>query len=457
MKLQSLNPSKNYELIGEVEISSPQDIVNAVQLSRNALASWVGMGLNQRIKHIKKLIAAFEKKQTYLASLMSQEMGMPITQANDDITYGIEFLHWYSDHAHTYLDPEITYEDTKEIHRVIREPRGVVAAIVPWNFPFSNFVWGAGQNLICGNTVVFKHSEETPLFGKAIEDIFLSINFPTGVFIEVYGSGEVGKLLVHQDIDMICFTGSTSTGQYLYTVAAQKLIPILMELGGSAPGIVFEDADIDKILGMMYTNRFMNCGQICDGLKRLIVHEAKLQEVLAKLTKEVQRKKVGDSNDKETDIGPLVAKRQLILLEKQVKDAIRKGAKIITGGNKPTHLKGAYYTPTLLTNITRDMKVWKEEVFGPVLPIISFQTEAEAIKLANDTQYGLGGYIFTEDKEKFLRVSSQLKTGMISQNNVSYVRACNPFGGYKKSGLGREHGKFGFHELTQVKIISRER
>ena len=444
-------------MIGEVEISSPREIAQKVLMSRKALNSWATMGLDHRIKHIEKLIDAFDKKQTYLASLMSQEMGMPITQAVDDMKYGIEFLHWYCDNAHTYLDPEITYDDAKEIHRVFREPRGVVALIVPWNFPFSNFVWGAGQSLVCGNTIIFKHSEETPLFGKAIEDIFLSAEFPIGVFSEVYGAGEVGKLLVHEDIDMICFTGSTKTGQYLYSVAAQKLIPILMELGGSAPGLVFEDADVDKILGNIYTNRFTNCGQMCDALKRLIVHESKMEEVIAKLTKLIENKKVGEAGDHTTDIGPLVAKRQLITLEKQIEDAIEKGAKIITGGNKPSHLAGAYYNPTLLTHITRDMKIWKEEVFGPILPIISFQTEAEAIELANDTQYGLGGYIFTENKEKFLGVSSQLKTGMISQNNISYVRACNPFGGYKKSGLGREHGQYGFHELTQVKVISSEK
>lgn len=457
MKLQSTNPSRNYKVIGEVEISSAQDIAHTVQLSRNALASWASMGLDHRIKHVKRLIAEFEKRQTDLASLMSQEMGMPITQTRDDLTYGIEFLHWYCDHAHTYLDPEIMYQGAREVHKVIREPRGVVAVIVPWNFPFSNFVWGAGQNLVCGNTIVFKHSEETPLFGKALEDIFHSINFPVGVFTEVYGSGEVGKLLVHQDIDMICFTGSTKTGQYLYAVAAKKMIPILMELGGSAPGIVFEDADIDKILNVIYTNRFTNCGQMCDALKRLIVHESKMQEVIDKLVKKIRSKGVGDASDETTDIGPLVAKRQLDLLEQQMQDAIQKGAKIIIGGSKASHLKGAYYKPTLLTNITRDMKVWKEEIFGPVLPIISFQTEAEAIELANDTQFGLGGYIFTENKEKFFQVSSQLKTGMISQNNISYVRACNPFGGYKKSGLGREHGKYGFHELTQVKVISSEK
>jgi acyl-CoA reductase-like NAD-dependent aldehyde dehydrogenase len=320
----------------------------------------------------------------------------------------------------------------------------------------SNFVWQVGQNLLAGNTVVFKHSEETPLFGKALEDLVVPL-LPEGVFSEVYGAGDVGDMLVHQDIDMICFTGSTKTGQYLYTVAAEKMIPVLMELGGSAAGIVCEDADIDSILPMIYTNRFGNCGQICDGLKRLIVHTTRVEEVEQKLRSLLSTKKIGDAADPDTDIGPLVAKRQLDLLESQVADAVAKGAQIITGGKRPTGLSGAYYEPTLLTNITPDMRVWNEEVFGPVLPIITFETEEQAIRMANHTQYGLGGYVFTAGRQTFDRISRQLQTGMVSQNNLSYVHATHPFGGYKKSGLGREHGKYGFAEVTQLKVVAREK
>lgn len=182
-----------------------------------------------------------------------------------------------------------------------------------------------------------------------------------------------------------------------------------------------------------------------------------MQEVIEKLKNKLKNVKVGEAEQKTTDIGPLVAKRQVRLLQQQVNDAVRKGAKIIFEGKIPSHLQGAFFAPMLMTNVTRNMRVWNEEVFGPVLPIVSFKTDMEAIAMANDTRYGLGGYIFTENKEKFRRISSQLQTGMVSQNTVSYVRACNPFGGYKMSGLGREHGKYGFHELTQVKIISGEK
>jgi acyl-CoA reductase-like NAD-dependent aldehyde dehydrogenase len=277
------------------------------------------------------------------------------------------------------------------------------------------------------------------------------------VFSEVYGAGEAGDLLVHQDIDMICFTGSTKTGQVLYKIGAEKFIKVFLELGGSAPGIVFEDADLDKVLDTIYANRFDNCGQICDGLKRLIVHESRLGEVVEKLTTKLKEVVVGNASDDKTDIGPLVSQKQLDALVLQVNDATKKGAKVAFKKDMEADIEGNFYAPTLLTNITPDMEVWNEEVFGPVLPIISFKTEDEAIKLANDTKYGLGGYVFTEDKERALRVASQIQTGMVQMNNGSYVQPPSPFGGCKASGIGREHGKFGFHELSNIKLITIEK
>lgn len=264
-------------------------------------------------------------------------------------------------------------------------------------------------------------------------------------------------MLVHQDIDLICFTGSTKVGKYLYTVAANRFVPIVMELGGSAPGIVFEDADLPKVMETIMINRFLNAGQACDGLKRLIVHKDKYDEAVKLITAEISAKKLGPAIDKSYTHGPLVAERQVKLLEEQVKDAIEKGAKVEVGGKRPDNMTGVYYEPTLLTNVTTDMRVWQEEVFGPVLPIVTFETEEEAIKLANDTKYGLGSYVFTEDKERFERVARQIESGMCSLNNTCYLKPCNPFGGYKQSGLGREHGKYGFHDVTQVKVITTEK
>lgn len=273
----------------------------------------------------------------------------------------------------------------------------------------------------------------------------------------MYGGGQVGDKLVHQDIDLICFTGSSKTGKYLYKVAAEKFIKVLLELGGSAPGVVFEDVDIDMVLDTIYANRFDNCGQICDGLKRLIVHEKVYKKVVEALVVKLEKAKVGDALDKDTDIGPLVSARQFEILVDQVSDAKRKGSKILVGGKKLDNLPGYFYSPTLLTNVKPNMRVWREEVFGPVLPIVTFKIEEEAIKLANDTEYGLGGYVFTEDTRRFERVSKEIETGMVQMNNASYLSPSTPFGGCKISGMGREHGKFGFHEVTQIKTLSVEK
>lgn len=455
--LISTNPGKNYEVLGKVNVSSEQEIKSKISKAQSAKKDWKDAGVEKRANTLRKVADEIKKRKEEIALLVTREMGMPISQSLFDVDGALDYFNWYSNNASKYLSPKITYEDDKSIHKVYYEPIGVAAVITPWNFPISNFVWGVIQNLIAGNTVIFKHSEEVPLFGKLIEDIMKAGNLPEGVFEEVYGDGTVGDYLVHQDIDLIWFTGSTKVGRYLYKVGAEKFIKVLLELGGSAPGIVFNDADVDRVLESIYSGKFTNCGQVCDGLKRLIVHESKFNEVVVKLKKLLQSKKVGNPEDEKTDIGPLVAKRQLDLLQEQVRDALDKGAKVIIGGKQPTNLKGAYYEPALLTKVKTNMRVWQEEVFGPVLPIISFKTYEEAVKLANDTKYGLGSYIFTQDKEKALKVASQIDAGMVSINNAYYLQPCSPFGGYKESGLGREHGKYGLRELSQIKVISIEK
>ncbi len=231
----------------------------------------------------------------------------------------------------------------------------------------------------------------------------------------------------------------------------------MTEMGGSSPGIIFEDADVNATIETAYSMRMANSGQFCDGLKRLLVHESKLDEVLEALKRVNATKKVGDPMAEDTDFGPLVAKRQVDLLKEQVSNALDKGAEVLFGGKEPAGLEGAFYEPTVLTNVTFDMRVWKEEVFGPVLSIVSFKTEAEAIELANDTTYGLSAFVFTTDKERYWRVASQLKAGGIAHNNALYFSPASPFGGYKGSGNSRVCGVEGFHEVTQVKLVSEEK
>lgn len=448
----STDPSDGFRVLGRVRPSTKSEIEKRVTAARKAALLWKDVGLTKRIHYVRKLADVLKARKKKLSLLISKEMGMPIQSAMEDIDDGVAFLTWYADHAHEALDPKVTYENVREKHIAFHEPRGVVAVIVPWNFPCTNFVWQCGQNLLAGNTIVFKCSEEVPLFGKEIEASFKAAKFPKGVFNEVYGDGKVGEALVHSDIDMICFTGSTRTGKAIYVIGAEKLIPVHLELGGSSPGIVFPDADLDRAIPSIYGFRFGCAGQMCKALKRLIVHESRFDEVVQKLIREIEKKKIGQATKHDTDIGPLVAKRQLDLLEAQVADARKRGAKVLVGGKRPVKLQGAYFEPTILTNVKKHMRVWQEEVFGPVLPVVSFKTEAEAIALANDTKYGLGAYVYTQDTKRYQRIASRIESGMVSMNDTNFVRPCNPFGGYKQSGIGREHGTHGFYDVSQIKV-----
>lgn len=458
MKLVSTNPSRNYEVLGNVTISTEKEIKHAVAKAHKAFPQWSEFSVKERIRCLTSYITIAKKCSEEIAQLIAKETGRTISDSRSNVTWGTNFFEAYFALAEKYLTPKVTYETATEMHQVYREPYGVIAAICPWNYPFLNITWQCGQALLAGNTIVYKNSEENPLFAQLMEKIITQSDIPDGVFTIIYGNGETGKILVEQAIDMISFTGSTEVGQQLTKIAAEKFIPIVTELGGSAPGIICEDMDIsDTLIAYITELRLNNNGQACDAIKRLIIHKSKFDEVTQKLVELFTKQKVGDANDENTDIGPLVAKRQVDLLEQQVQDAIKNGAQIEAGGKRPTNLKGAYYLPTIITKVNRSMRVWKEETFGPVLPIVPFTTEEEAITLANDTQYGLSAHVFTKDKKKFGRIAKQLQAGSVAQNFAEYWNPNNPFGGYKKSGIGRLHGEYGFEDFTQPKLVAEEK
>ena len=455
-KIKSINPS-DYSVMGEVEVSTKQEVIDKIKLAHDALKGWREIGLEKRVELLRKVTDELKDKKEELALMQSTEMGIPLTDALINVDGNTDYANWYFDNAVKYLSPETTFESETEIHQVFYEPIGVVAVIIPWNFPHANIIWGGLQSLIAGNTIVLKHSEECPICAKYIGDIFEKY-LPLGVFNQVFGDGEVGKILVNDNINMIAFTGSTKTGKYLYELAGKKFIKAIMELGGSAPAIVFDDADIGITIENITANRLLNQGQCCDGLKRLIVQENVAGQVIEKLTKNFTGKVIGKATELNTQIGPLVSKKQLDLLVSQVKDAISKGAKVICGGKSlEEKMGGAYFEPTILADVTADMRVWNEEVFGPVLPVMKFTSEEEAVKLANDTTYGLGSYLYTANQDRINRISSQIEAGMMSVNGTNYIIPQNPFGGYKNSGFGREHGKYGFAEVTQIKVVARNK
>lgn len=455
-KLHSVNPH-TYETLGEVDISTEAEIINRVTAAQGAQQAWFELGLSERIARLRNVFEEALTRKSEIVEIQNKEMGMPHHRAAKNFDDNIQRANWYFENAEKYLAPEITYEDEKEVHAVYYEPIGVVAVIVPWNFPFANFVWGTVQNLLIGNTVVLKHSEECPLSGKLLEEIYQH-HLPPGVFGQVYGDGSVGQLLLEQNINGITFTGSTKVGKHIFELAGKRFIKSVMELGGSAPGIVFDDADIATTVAKIAEARLNNCGQACSGLKRLIVQEGIYLNLIDALKQKFLDFTPSVVGDVVLEMGPLVAKRQLDLLVSQVEDALGKGAECVVGGNSlEEKLGGAFFEPTLLKRVTAGMRVWQEEVFGPVLPVISFKTEEEAIQMANDTPYGLGGYVFSRDLVKAERVARRIQTGQVSINNTGWQRACNPFGGSKASGFGRQHGKWGFQEMVNIKVITRNK
>ena len=455
-KIASINPSTN-EILGEVEFSTESEVREAVARARAAQPAWAALSLEERCAAMKSFAEVSKQHFEGIAQLIAEETGRPITNTRSgNVQGGLDYLASYLDMAERCLAPEVTYETDDIIHEVIREPWGVVACICPWNYPFMNVVWQCAQTMIAGNTVVYKNSEENPLFAKLMAALFAESDIPDGIFNVVYGDGTVGDALAHADVDMISFTGSAQVGQALAKVAAEKFIPYMAELGGSSPAIVFPDTPVDaKLAQDIFGKRFLHSGQICGAIKRLMVYETGFDEMVKLLAGLCAKQKLGNALDESIDLGPLVAERQVVRIEAQVQDAIDKGATVVCGGKRPAGLQGAYYEPTILTGVTPDMRVWHEETFGPVLPVMSYKTEAEAIKLANDTEYGLGAHVYTHSKELFARVAAQIQSGMVAQGDVNYFHPNSPFGGYKKSGMGRLHGHFGFDEVTQVKLIAR--
>lgn len=451
-RFKSMSPH-DFSVLGQVAISTSEEVGHTVAAARAAQPAWRALGVAGRVEVLRRFIKNWGDHADEFATLATREMGMPVTDSKADVADACAYLQWYCDNAEKLLAPEVTYENSNEVHTVYKEPYGVAGVIVPWNYPASNFVWGVGQALVAGNTVVYKASEEVPLCSQMLERLMEESGVPKGVFAAVYGKGPVGAVLSRQDVDLLLFTGSNKVGETLYHTAAAGMKKVVMELGGSAPGIMFADADMGAVVAQAYSARFSNAGQMCDGLKRLLVHEDVWDVTLQNMLNKVVMTRIGNPLEPTTTMGPLVSKLQLQTLELQVADAVGKGATVLVGGKQPG-MDGAYYEPTLLINITPDMRVWREEVFGPVLPIIKFSTEDEAVALANDTEYGLGAYVYTRSAELATRVTARLQSGMVSVNGVSYVRPQNPFGGYKRSGLGREHGRWGFDEVTQVKVVA---
>ncbi|MDI6806615.1 MAG: aldehyde dehydrogenase family protein [Candidatus Aenigmarchaeota archaeon] len=456
-RLNSINPADG-SVVGSVKISTKSDVANAFKKAKKIFPLWSRTPLEERIEYIDKFAEEIQKQKEELAKIITLEMGKPYKEALGEVAGCRETIRYYTKKGPDILQEEIISKENAGERKIVFEPWGVCGVITPWNYPISLPINKIISNILVGNTVLFKPSEYTPLCGQKIVEIFKKVGLPEGVVNVVFGDGKVGKMVVDTPVNFICFTGSSKVGQEIYQKCGRKFIKCVLELGGSSPALVFADTDLNSAVENLYWARFSNCGQVCCAVKRVFVEDSIFHPFLERMIEKVSQKKIGDPFT-DVDFGPLVSKKQLDLLVSQVKDAIQKGAKVEIGGKRPEgreYRKGNFFLPTILTNVNFKMRVLKEEVFGPVLPIMPFKNIGEAIKMANKTQYGLSAEIYTSDPKKAEELTKDLQAGVVAINTHSFFSREAPFGGYKKSGIGREGGKYGLRELVQIKYICRE-
>ncbi len=383
---------------------------------------------------------------------MTKEMGKPITESEDEIAWFSGEASWFSKEGKKYLHNENNDVGIPEVTSHIEyNPIGVVGVISPWNFPLETPMWAIVPALLAGNSVVWKPSTLVQLFSKRVYEIASEV-FPKNVLTITLGDSNTGKFLVDSEINMLAFTGSTRVGKEITSVLGGKLKKAVTELGGSDPFIVLKDVDIDFAVKGAVLGRFYNCGQSCTAAKRFYIAHEIFDDFTDKFVEETKSLKIGDPLDKDTKIGPLVSKQQSVLLKNQIVKSSKMGAKILLGGSEKK-CKGYFYKPTIMKNIDNKMPVIKEETFGPVAPLISVKNIEEAIKLSNDSQYGLGASIWTKDKKKAEKIARHIQSGIVWINDVNIAYPQCPWGGVKDSGIGRELSVHGIREFTNIKSV----
>ncbi len=428
MKIKAINPSSE-EIIGEVSASSIEEINSAVSIAKESFGSWKNTKIEERIKLLKKLSELLEKEKVNFTELIMKEIGKPKIEAEAEILDSQGAIDYYCEKIKEIKERNIDFDQEffpKTKGSVKFEPHGVIGLITPWNYPLSLSMWTIVPALLTGNTIVYKPSEYSVLIGQKINEI-LNETFPKGVFNTIYGDSEVGKILVKSDIDKLFFTGSVEAGKHIIKNIGLK--PVALELGGKDSAIVCKDADLELVVKGIVWGALNNAGQVCTSTEKVYVFEEIADKFIKKVVEEVKKLRKG------IDFGPLINKEQLNKVEKQVKGAISEGAKILTGGNK-IEGKGFFFEPTVLVNVKEEMKIMCEETFGPIIPIKTVKNEEEAIKLTNNSKYGLGATIWTKDIEKGKKMGERINVGMVWINDVNLPFSGGDYwGGTKLSGL----------------------
>ncbi|EST53689.1 succinate-semialdehyde dehdyrogenase [Brevibacillus panacihumi W25] len=456
--LAVINPA-TCEQVGTVSFGDAREAKKAIDAAHEAFQSWSRLTARERSKYLSTLAELVRKNRDELAGLISAEMGKPLGEAKGEVLGAADNFVWYSEEAKRVYGETIPSSVANKRIMVLRQPVGVVGAITPWNFPINMVVRKIAPALAAGCTVVLKPAESTPLTAVRLFELIEQAGFPKGVVNLVVGNAESvgGEFLDNPKLSKIAFTGSTRVGKLLMEGAAKQVKRVSMELGGHAPFIVFADADLDAAVKGLFESKFRNSGQMCICTNRLYVHEEVADAFTEKLVERLKRAKVGDGREKETEIGPLVNERALNKVLEHIEDARDKGAHVVFGGNRMTegdYAKGFFCEPTVISNVTTDMKITYEETFGPVVPIVRFTDEAEVVRQANDTRYGLAAYVYTRDNQRCFRMAEELEYGIVGINDGSPTQTQAPFGGFKESGIGREGGRFGMDEYLETKFVS---
>ncbi|CAB1216232.1 NAD-dependent succinate-semialdehyde dehydrogenase [Acinetobacter bouvetii] len=447
------NPATG-ESIATVPSVSAAQVEQAVEAAENALKTWKLTTSKERSQLLRKWFNLIVENQEDLAVILSTEQGKPLTESRGEILYGASFIEWFAEEAKRTYGDVIPHDKQGRRLVVIKQPVGVVAAITPWNFPNAMITRKVGPALAAGCTVIIKPASETPLSALALVALAEQAGIPKGVVNVVTGSSrEIGGVLTtHPVVKKVSFTGSTQVGKVLMEQCSSTMKKLSMELGGNAPFIVFEDANLDKAVEGAIASKFRNSGQTCVCTNRILAHESIHDAFVEKLAAAVKKLKVAPAFEAGAEQGPLINEKSVEKIQEHIADAVEKGAKVVVGGKR--HALGqTFFEPTLLADVTPDMLVAKDETFAPLAPVFKFSTDEQAIQMANDTEFGLASYIYTESLSRAWKVGEALEYGMVGINEGLISTEVAPFGGIKESGCGREGSKYGIEDYLEIKYM----
>lgn len=447
---ETINPA-NGKVIRRFRAATRTDVEKSVEKARKAFEKWREIAPSKRAEFLERAAKMLRSQKDKLGRIITLEMGKTIKESVPEVTKCAWGLEYFAENGPRFLNPETLKTDATDSY-VAFEPLGVIASIMPWNFPLWQCIRFAAPALMAGNAAVFKPSSVTPQSGLALQEVFDSTGIPPGTFNVVLGSSEVASYMIEANTAAVSFTGSVPAGRDVAEQASRQLKKSVLELGGSDPFIVLDDADLEAASTGAVAGRFINNGQSCICAKRFFVAKPVADGFLDRFIAKTRSLKVGDPMSPETDIGPVVREDALKTLDRQVKSSVKMGAKVELGGERLKR-RGFYYAPTILTGVEPDMPVMKEETFGPAAPVMAVKDDDDAVRHANRSDFGLGCSVWGRDVRRAEKVARQITTGMVTVNNIVVSDPRMPFGGVKKSGIGRELSRYGMLEFTNIKSI----